>query len=263
MNTAGERFKGRMVIVVWLCVIFLVWQEISFILAEVVKDKMASKTLPYLHHIIANLAARGPLIFSHAGETLSRALAGFLFGVGAGFLLALGMSLSGMVERMLFPYLLISQMIPVLGLAPVLTGIIGDIGRTRIFIAAFITFFPVAVNTLAGFKNVEREKLTLAYSLAANTFTVYRRVMIPSALPFLFSGMKIAAPMAITAAILVDTLGGASGLGYLITYSLYGGFPIMVFWSSVLLSAALGILSYQAIAALERICMPYKYGGGK
>jgi NitT/TauT family transport system permease protein len=68
--------------------------------------------------------------------------------------------------------------------------------------------------------------------------------------------------MAITAAILVDTLGGASGLGYLITYSLYGGFPIMVFWSSVLLSAALGILSYQMIAALEKISMPYKYGRG-
>jgi NitT/TauT family transport system permease protein len=73
--------------------------------------------------------------------------------------------------------------------------------------------------------------------------------------------MKIAAPMAITAAILVDTLGGASGLGYLITYSLYGGFPIMVFWSTVLLSAVLGILSYQVIVVIEKICMPYKYGG--
>ncbi|MDR1955516.1 MAG: ABC transporter permease, partial [Treponema sp.] len=71
--------------------------------------------------------------------------------MGAGFLLALVMSLAGFVERMLFPYLLISQMIPILGLAPILTGIIGDIGRTRIFIAGFITFFPVAANTLAGF----------------------------------------------------------------------------------------------------------------
>jgi NitT/TauT family transport system permease protein len=255
-----ERLKGRIVIFVWLCVIFLMWQEISFILADVVKDKMASKTLPYLHRIILNLFTQGPLIFSHAGQTLSRALAGFLAGAGAGFLLALAMSLAGIVERMLFPYLLISQMIPILGLAPILSGIIGDIGQTRIFIAAFITFFPVAVNTLAGFKSVEPEKLTLTYSLAANKYTVYRKLMIPGALPFLFSGLKIAAPMAITAAILVDTLGGASGLGYLITYSLYGGFPIMVFWSTVLLSAVLGILSYQVIAAVEKICMPYRRG---
>jgi NitT/TauT family transport system permease protein len=74
--------------------------------------------------------------------------------------------------------------------------------------------------------------------------------------------MKIAAPMAITAAILVDTLGGASGLGYLITYSLYGGFPIIVFWAAALLSAALGILGYQLIAMLERAAMPYRYGRG-
>jgi NitT/TauT family transport system permease protein len=260
-NRNLERLKGRIVIFVWLCVIFLMWQEISFILADVLNDKMASRTLPYLHRIIANLFVRRSLLFSHAGQTLSRALIGFLAGAGAGFLLALAMSLAGIVERMIFPYLLISQMIPILGLAPILSGIIGDIGRTRIFIAAFITFFPVTVNTLAGFKSVEPEKLTLVYSLAANKHTVYRKLMIPAALPFLFSGLKIAAPMAITAAILVDTLGGASGLGYLITYSLYGGFPIMVFWSSVVLSAVLGILSYQMIAAIERICMPYKYGG--
>lgn len=259
-NSAVERLKGRIVIFVWLCVIFLVWQEISFVLADVLKDKMASRTLPYLHRIIANLFARGPLLFFHAGQTLSRALIGFLAGAGAGFLLALTMSLAGIVERMLFPYLLVSQMIPILGLAPILSGIIGDIGRTRIFIAAFITFFPVTVNTLAGFKSVEPEKLTLMYSLAANRRVIYRKLMIPAALPFLFSGLKIAAPMAITAAILVDTLGGASGIGYLITYSLYGGFPIMVFWSSVLLSAVLGILSYQMIAAIEKLCMPYKYG---
>lgn len=256
-----KRLKGRVVIFGWLCVVFLMWQEASFILADVVKDKMASRTLPYLHQIIANLVVRGSLIFPHAGQTLSRALAGFLLGAAAGFALALVMSVAGIVERMLFPYLLASQMIPILGLAPILAGIIGNIAQTRLFIAAFITFFPVAVNTLAGFKSVEPEKLALMYSLAANKYTVYRKLMAPAALPFLFSGLKIAAPMAITAAILVDTLGGASGLGYLITYSLYGGFPIMVFWSTVLLSAVLGILSYQVIAAVEKIAMPYKYGG--
>jgi len=252
----------RVSILVWLAVIFLVWQEASFILADLLKDKMASKTLPYLNLIIANLFAKWNIIFPHAAATLSRAFLGFAFGVAAGFLLALSMSLAGIVERVLFPYLLISQMIPILGLAPILTGIIGDIGKTRIFIAAFITFFPVATNTLAGFKSVEEDKRTLLYSLAASKSQVYLKLMIPHSLPFLFSGMKIAAPMAVTAAILVDTLGGATGLGYLITYSLYGGFPIMVFWSTVLLSAALGILSYQLISFLERASQPYKMGEG-
>ncbi|MDR1955517.1 MAG: hypothetical protein LBQ30_01520 [Treponema sp.] len=80
MNSITERVKGRIVVFIWLCVIFLLWQEISFILAEVIQDKMASRTLPYMHLILANLFTRGSLIVSHAGQTLSRALLGFAFG---------------------------------------------------------------------------------------------------------------------------------------------------------------------------------------
>jgi NitT/TauT family transport system permease protein len=247
------------VTLVWAAGIFLVWEFAAYILAEVLHDRMASKTLPYLHDIIAQVWVRGGLLSQHGFLTLSRAFLGFVIGAAAGFALALIMSLSGLVDRMLFPYLLASQMIPILGLAPILIGLIGNISVTRIFIAAFITFFPVAANTLAGFKAVSRENRDLMFSYAAGRFPQYQKLMIPTALPLFFSGMKIAAPMAITAAILVDTLGGATGLGYLITYSLYGGFPIMVFWSSVLVSAVLGIASYYVIVLAERICMPYRF----
>jgi NitT/TauT family transport system permease protein len=256
MKKSGSKY---VVTLVWVAGIFCVWEFAAYILAEVLHDRMASKTLPYLHDIIAQVWVRGGLLVQHGSQTLSRAVLGFIIGSAAGFSLALLMSLAGLVERMLFPYLLASQMIPILGLAPILIGLIGNISTTRVFIAAFITFFPVAANTLAGFKNISRENRDLMFSYAAGRFTRYQKLMIPTALPFFFSGMKIAAPMAITAAILVDTLGGAAGLGYLITYSLYGGFPIMVFWSSVLVSAALGIVSYYVIVLAERICMPYKY----
>jgi NitT/TauT family transport system permease protein len=256
MNKGGSK---RLVTLVWAAGIFAVWEFAAYVLAEVLHDRMASRTLPYLHDIVAQAWARRGLLLQHGSQTLSRALLGFVLGSLGGFTLALIMSLSGLAERMLFPYLLASQMIPILGLAPVLIGLIGNINGTRIFIAAFITFFPVAATTLGGFKSVGRENRDLMFSYAASRFDRYQKLMIPTALPFLFSGMKIAAPMAITAAILVDTLGGATGLGYLITYSLYGGFPIMVFWSSVLASAALGILGYYLIVLVEQLCMPYRY----
>jgi NitT/TauT family transport system permease protein len=254
-----DRLLNYAVTIAWMALIFIIWEMSAFILDEILRERMASRILPYLDRIVAQVFERQELLAKHASMTLSRAFLGFIIGAAAGFVFALAMNLAGIVERMLFPYLLVSQMIPILGLAPILTGIIGDIGRTRIFIAAFITFFPVAVNTLAGFKSVDRDQRALMFSYAAGKYTVYIKLMIPAAAPFFFSGMKIAAPMAITAAILVDTLGGAAGLGYLITYSLYGGLPIMVFWSSVLVSAALGILSYYAIVLAEKICMPYKY----
>jgi NitT/TauT family transport system permease protein len=254
-----DTISKYLVTIAWVALIFFIWEMAAFILDEILHDRMASRILPYLDKIIVQVFERSELLSRHASLTLSRALLGFVIGAAVGFALSLAMSVAGIVERMLFPYLLISQMIPILGLAPILIGIIGDISRTRIFIAAFITFFPVATNTLAGFKSIDRDQRDLMFSYAANKYTVYAKLMIPTAVPFFFSGMKIAAPMAITAAILVDTLGGATGLGYLITYSLYGGLPITVFWSSVLVSAALGILSYHVIVLMERICMPYKY----
>jgi NitT/TauT family transport system permease protein len=253
-----DKLLNYVVTMAWVTLIFFMWEMAAFILDEILRERMASRILPYLDRILVQVFERHELLARHASLTLSRAFLGFLIGAAFGFALSLAMSLAGIVERMLFPYLLVSQMIPILGLAPILIGIIGDIGKTRIFIAAFITFFPVAVNTLAGFKSIDRDQRDLLFSYAANTYTVYTKLMIPTATPFFFSGMKIAAPMAITAAILVDTLGGATGLGYLITYSLYGGLPVMVFWSAVLVSAALGILSYYAIVVAERICMPYR-----
>jgi NitT/TauT family transport system permease protein len=254
-----DTLSKHLITIAWVALIFIIWEMAAFILDDILHERMASRILPYLDKIIVQVFERQELLAKHASLTLSRAFLGFVIGAAVGFALSLAMSLAGIVEQMLFPYLLVSQMIPILGLAPILIGIIGDIGRTRIFIAAFITFFPVATNTLAGLKSVDRDQRDLMFSYAANKYAVYTKLMIPTAAPFFFSGMKIAAPMAITAAILVDTLGGATGLGYLITYSLYGGLPVMVFWSSVLVSAALGILSYYAIVVAERICMPYRY----
>ena len=80
-------------------------------------------------------------------------------------------------------------------------------------IAAILTFYPVATNTLAGFKSVEREKYELMYSIAAAPHHIYTKLLLPSCIPYFFTGLKIAAPMAITASILVDTLQGGGGLG--------------------------------------------------
>ena len=150
---------------------------------------------------------------SNAGITLLRAGIGFVIGAAIGFVLALMMNLFRPAEKVVFPYLMIIQMIPILGMAPIILAITKDINKSRIIIAAILTFYPVATNTLAGFKSVEREKHELMYSLAASKFEIYRKLLIPSCIPYLFTGLKISAPMAITASILVDTLQGGSGLG--------------------------------------------------
>lgn len=207
--------------------------------------------------VIISLMQNFSDLMSAAGLTLSRAVMGFALGALVGFVLAIIMSLSKIAEKIALPYLVVSQMIPVLGLAPIIFTLAKDMNLSRIIISGYITFFPVSVNMLSGLNSVESEKKELLYSYAAKKPSIYCKLMIPYCLPYLFAGLKIAAPMSITASILVDMLGSSGGIGVKLLYSLYSGAKD-VFWSSVLTSALMGILSYFIIVFLEKICMPWR-----
>ena len=99
------------------------------------------------------------------------------------------------------------------------------------------------------------------HSLASSKFEIYRKLMIPTSIPYLFTGLKISAPMAITASILVDTLQGGSGLGTMLSQSLKHAMTIYVFWQIVFFSAIVGILSYYLMSVIERAAMNRR--GGK
>lgn len=200
------------------------------------------------------------VVLTSARATILRALLGFALGTVAGFLLALLMKLSGICEKMLFPYLMLIQLIPVLGLAPIILSITGDINKSRIIIAAILSFYPVATNTLAGFKSVDKDKYDLMYTYAAKKHTIYTKVLIPSAIPYFFTGTKIAAPMAITASILVDTLQGDGGLGCMLSQSLKHAMSIYVFWLIVFFSAFVGIFSSYLMNWIEALVSPEKRG---
>lgn len=251
-------------VVLWAAIIVAVWEVFACIVQYT--ERTPVNVLPHIGGVIESIVSRQTIngsqtalqmVLINAGATLSRAGIGFVIGTLLGFGLALLMNLSGTVEKIAFPYLMLIQMIPVLGMAPIVLAITGDIETSRIVIAAILTFYPVAANTLAGFKGVQREKHELMYTYAASRFQLYTKTLIPACLPSFFTGMKIAAPMAITASILVDTLQGGIGLGCLLSQSLKGAMTRYVFWQIVLLSAAVGILSFVVIGAVEKKVCPY------
>ena len=256
---------GWAVTLVWLAVIVAIWE----IAAASVEGNLRTpeNTMPHIWQIIGSIFDPSPvssrmsavqIVLQSARDTLVRAGIGFLLGSGIGFLLALVMKLSGIVEKILFPYLMLIQMIPILGMAPIILSITGDIGVSRIIIAAILTFYPVATNTLAGLNSVSLEKNELMYSYAATKRNLYGKVLIPSAIPYFFTGLKIAAPMAITASILVDTLQGDGGLGCMLSQSLRHAMSIYVFWQIVLLAAIVGILSSYLMGLIENGVSPIK-----
>ena len=266
-----ELFENKWVInAFWLVLLVIVW-EIGAVAVEATK-RIPEIIMPHLYQIVeaifstkkvANGMTAVMVVLTSARATLLRAMGGFLLGTALGFLFALFMKLSGIVEKLLFPYLMLIQLIPVLGLAPIILSITGDINQSRIVIAAILSFYPVATNTLAGFKSVEKDKYDLMYTYAAKKRTIYTKVLIPSAIPYFFTGLKIAAPMAITASILVDTLQGDGGLGCMLSQSLKHAMSIYVFWLIVFFSAFIGIFSGYLINLIETIVSPEKRGNRK
>jgi NitT/TauT family transport system permease protein len=255
----------KLVTVVWVIGLMAVW-EIGASVIEQTK-RSPENVLPHLYQILQSVFSGKlvsssqtalQIVLSNAGITLLRAAIGFIIGTVIGFGLALLMNLFRSVEKTVFPYLMMIQMIPILGMAPIVLAITKDIDNSRIVIAAILTFYPVATNTLAGFKSVEKEKHELMYSIAASKYQIYRKLLIPSSIPYLFTGLKISAPMAITASILVDTLQGGGGLGCMLSQSLKHAMSIYVFWQIVFFSAIIGILSYYLMTVIEKFMSPYK-----
>ncbi len=243
----------------WIASIVIIWEIFAAVVARTVRTP--ENILPSLFNVVESVFNQKKIngsqtaiqmVVENAGATLSRAGIGYLIGTLLGFVLALLMNLSAIIRKIAFPYLMLIQMIPILGMAPIINAITGDIAISRITIAAILTFYPVATNTLAGFISVEKEKHELMYSYAANKFQIYTKALIPACLPYFFTGLKISAPMAITASILVDTLQGGLGLGCLMSQSLKGAMTRYVFWQIVFFSAFVGIMSFYLIGVIQK-----------
>ena len=260
-----EKLSDVFVVLLWVLGLVIIWELGAAHIAQI--KRTPANVLPHLGQIlesifskkmVSNKQTAWQIVISNAGITLARAGVGYVIGVVAGFFLAIIMRYINPVEKTLFPYLMMIQMIPILGMAPIVLAITKDIDKSRIVIAAILTFYPVATNTLAGLKSVEPEKYDLMHSLAASDWQIYTKLLLPSCVPYFFTGLKISAPMAITASILVDTLQGGGGLGCMLSQSLKHAMSIYVFWQIVFVSAIIGILSYNLMSLLENILSPMK-----
>ncbi len=266
MEPNRKQDSNRLATFVWVLALILIWELGATLVAQT--KRTPENVLPHLYQIVESVFSTKlvngsqtafQIVLANAGITLARAGIGFMLGAAIGFLLALLMNLMKTVEKIAFPYLMIIQMIPILGMAPIVLAVTKDIDKSRVIIAAILTFYPVATNTLAGFKAVPGEKLELMHVIAASKFEIYRKLLIPSCIPYFFTGLKVSAPMAITASILVDTLQGGGGLGTMLSQSLKHAMTIYVFWQIVFLSAIVGILSYHLMSVIEKLAAPHRW----
>ena len=152
----------------------------------------------------------------HLGVTFYETVGGFAVSVLVGVPLAVAIVYSPVVRRILYPILLVVQSVPKVALAPLFLIWIGYGPRSNILIAAVVAFFPMVVNTATGLESVEPDLLQLTDALQADALSVFWRVRLPWALPYIFSGMKVAVSLAVIGAVVGEFVGSDRGLGYLI-----------------------------------------------
>jgi len=156
------------------------------------------------------------LLAENAWVTLREILLGFLCGLAAGLGFAVLLRLSGTLRRAFYPLMVASQAIPILVIAPVLLVWFGFGIGPKLVVVALICFFPITVNATDGLRSVDPEATKMMRTLDASRWQVLWRVEAPTALPFVFSGARIAATFAPIAAIFGEWVGADSGLGVLI-----------------------------------------------
>jgi NitT/TauT family transport system permease protein len=191
--------------------------------------------------------------------TLRSAVIGFIVGGIVGFGLALLMAQSRPVERSLLPYAIASQMVPVIALGPIVYSVFKDENVARVLIAAYVTFFPVTINSLKGLRSIDPNALQLMTSLAASRLQVYLKLRIPAALPYVFQALKIAATTSVIGAIVVELMGAQQGIGVTILRTQYYG-PANAYklWGAIVVASLLGIAFFQVVAAVERIVLRWQ-----
>jgi NitT/TauT family transport system permease protein len=212
--------------------------------------------LPPLSGILETLRDQWDLIWSAGLFTFKEAVGGFAIGVAAALLLALALARWRTVGRAFMPYAIAANAIPIIAFAPITNNWFGITSPvSKMVIAAVLVFFPVFVNTLRGLTSVRPSQIELMRSYACGEREVFRRVRIPTALPYVFSGLKVATVLAMIGAIVGDYFGGSqNSLGILIKRSA-GIFDFKLAWAAILVASVLGIAFYAAVAAAERLTL--------
>jgi NitT/TauT family transport system permease protein len=225
------------------------------------------RTLPHVHDIVGQLfepsRRNGPLLIEVLWDaalfTAKEAAVGFLLGASIGFVIAVILVHSRLLQRGLLPYIVASQTVPILAIAPMVVIWLGGRGLpdwlSVSVIAAYLTFFPVTINTLRGLDSADPRALELMRSYAANRWGILWKVRVPASLPFVFTALKVSATASVVGAIIGELPASIqSGLGgAILNFNQYYASSPPSLWATNLIAALLGITFFVAIFVLERL----------
>ena len=208
--------------------------------------------------VLKKATSKRSLIY-HTGITVSSTLLGFVIGTALGMLLAAGIVCSRSLDRSLMPWVISSQTVPILAVAPMIIVVLNAVGiqglLPKAFISTYLSFFPVTVGMVKGLRSPEVVQLELMRTYGASEWDTFWKLRWPSSVPFLFTSMKVAIAISLVGAIVGELPTGAvAGLGSRLLAGSYYGQTIQI-WSALLMAAALAALLVSLVGVANRLTL--------
>ena len=212
--------------------------------------------LPSPIDVVKAFADNFSMMMKQAAVTLQETLYGLLIGIAIAFVIASLMDRFTIINKALYPVLVVTQTIPTIAIAPLLVLWMGFGMAPKITLVVITTFFPIAIGLLNGFQSVDEDAINLMRSMGARRLQIFRIIKLPNATASFFSGLRISAAYAVVGAVVSEWLGGFEGLGVYMTrvkkaYAFDKMFAVIVFISAISL-VLMGI-----VVLLEKISMPW------
>ncbi|HEY7248171.1 MAG TPA: ABC transporter permease [Xanthobacteraceae bacterium] len=213
--------------------------------------------LPPPSAIFMEAVSRYSLYLYHSWITFYEMMAGFVLAAVVGVFLAVVIVYSRILRNVIYPQIVVLQIVPKVAIAPLLLIWAGYGITSKVLLALLISFFPVVVNMVTGLLAIEEELIDLCRILHSGRWQEFSKVRLPNALPYLFSSLKVASTLSVIGAVIGEFVGGSEGLGHLIIIANTELRTSMSFVSLFSLSF-LGFLLYGLVVLAERVCMPWE-----
>jgi len=235
-----------------LIVLLALWQWISS------RALIAFWIVPAPLDVVRVFTEQHALIWQHLKPTLLAAISGLLISIVIGSLCAILMDFSKIFKEIVYPYLIVSQTVPIIAIAPILIIWFGYGISSKIFTVILVCFFPITLGLFEGFQQVQIDQIRLMKALGASNYKCFRYLKLPASLPGFFTGLKLAATYSVMGAVIGEWLGGSAGLGIYMTRATKSFQTAHVF-AVIGVIIALSMALFGIVAILDRVFLSWRY----
>lgn len=230
-------------IVILVCV--FLW-EIGVYLFDISVNKLPAPSV-----VLETIGREWMILGEAMFTTLYEAVLGLVCGTVFGVLSGIAFSRSKILERMFLPYFVASQAVPILAFGAIIIMWFGNGVASKVAIAFYLSFFPVAVNTLMGMRSINESEIGLLRTFGASSFTIFYKLEFRAALPHILTAVRLGTSLALVGAIVGEWFGATKGLGAVLLTAMYD-YRIPFLWAAIVLTGLTGVAMYAAVTLLQR-----------